>query len=245
MKLHHRRFIFSLLVLTASLTFVPATCRAQLVPPGDFQGKSLDQWGLDYTQWAIKTGLGGQTLPNIVDGARFLPPNFGGGDFVASLTIQQGTPLVGSPFFVFGERYDDGSEDNPADPFIDTIFEETTIRTTYDGSVVLEGIANDLTDRKFGVTVFSAPIPYAVPQPRGPGLNSVAAIFGVGITTIFDMLPVGEHTIKNEFNSTVFGASSFTYNITVVPEPATLILLGPVMVGWIVCVRGRLLNRAT
>src|SRR5687768_7513374 len=114
MKVQHQ--IFPLLVLTASLISVAATCRAQLLPPGDFQGKSLAEWTLDWSKWSIATGLGGQMLPDTMDGVRFLPPNFGGGDFVADLTIPQRTALLVSPFNVFGERYDNGIEDNPNDP---------------------------------------------------------------------------------------------------------------------------------
>jgi hypothetical protein len=225
MKLQHRRLVVTLLVLTASLLIVPAVCRAQLLPAGDFQGKPLDDWTLDWIQWGVATGLGEQTLPDTVNGVRFLPPNFGGGDFVANLTIPQGTPLMVSPFFVIGERYDTAPDDNPADPFINTIFEGTTIRTTYDGNVVLEGLAS-APDRRSDVVVFAAPIPYADPQPRGPNLNAVAAIFGVGVGTIFDGLPLGPHTIKNEFDSAVFGRASYTYNVTVVPEPSSLCWLG-------------------
>ncbi|RIK72623.1 MAG: hypothetical protein DCC67_18990 [Planctomycetota bacterium] len=239
MKVHHRRFKAAMLALAASQVLAAATCTAQLLPPGDFQGKPLAQWGLDWAQWSIATGLGGAALPDTVGGVRYLPPNFGGGDFVANLTVPQGTALVVDPFFVFGERYDNGTEDNPADPFIDTILEQTTIKTTLDGNVVLEGAANAFPDRKFGVTVLPQPILYAEPQPRGPGLNSVAALFGVGVATIFAPLPLGEHTIRNEFNSSVFGASSFTYNITVVPEPASLIQFGVVLLGAMAARRGR------
>ncbi len=230
MKLHHPRFVFTLLVLTATLMFAPEACRAQLVPAGDFHGKPLDQWTLDWLQWAVATGLGGQTLPDTVDGVRYLPPNFGGGDFVANVTIPQGTALMVSPFFVFGERYDTAPDDNPADPFINTIFEGTTIKTTYDGNVVLEGLASE-PSRKSDVVVFAQPIPYAQPQPRGPNLNALAAIFGVGVGTIFDGLPLGQHTIRNEFNSAVFGMASFTYNVTVVPEPSSLCCLGAGLLG--------------
>jgi hypothetical protein len=261
MKPKHRELILPLIVITTSWMFVPATCRglgydggtqnggvipcvsttcsAQIVPAGDFHGKSLDEWGLGYQQWGIATGLGGQALPDTVDGVRYLPPDFGS-NFVADLTIQQGTPLVFTPFNVFGERYDNGTEDNPADPVIDEIFQTTTIRTTFDGAVVLEGSANEFPDRKFGVTVFSAPIPYAAPQPRGPGLNSVTAIFGTGITAIFDKLPLGRHTITNVYNSPFFGGTfSATYNITVVPEPSTLVVLGSFLMACTACVRPR------
>ncbi len=238
MNLQHRRSFFPLLVLTASVMLVPPTCRAQLLPPGDFNGKSLDEWTLNWGEWGIKTGLGGQTLPNTVDGVRYLPPNFGN-VFVADLTIQQGTAVVFSPFFIFGERYDDGSQDNPNDPIIDQIFEGATIRTTFDGSVVLEGFASDFPERNSGVRVFSEPIPYTDPQPRGPGLNATAAIFEVGIGAMFDM-PFGEHTIMNVYSSNFFGGPfTSTYNITVVPEPSTLVLLGSVIFGQFICSRRR------
>jgi hypothetical protein len=239
MRSHAHPPAIPLLVLTATWVFAPTTCSgigydggtqnggiiscpsttcsAQIVPAGDFRGKSLDQWGLDYQQWGLKTGLGGQTLPDTVDGVRFLPPNLGS-EFVANLTIQQGTPLVFLPFNVFGEIYDNGTQDNPNDPVIDEIFETSTIRTTFNGNVVLEGLASEFPDRTFGVTVFDEPILYAQPQPRGFGLNSVTAIFGTGITAIFDMLPLGQHTIAHVYNSPFFGGTfTATYNITVAP----------------------------
>jgi hypothetical protein len=221
--------------------FVPATCPAQLLPPGDFQGRSLAEWTLEWSKWSIATGLGGQMLPDTVDGVRFLPPNFGGGDFVADLTVPQGTALLVSPFNVFGERYDNGTEDNPNDPIINTIFEDAMVEVTLDGNVLLQGRASEFPERKYGVTVFPEPIPYTEPQPRGENLNAVAALFGVGLGTMYANLPLGEHTIRNVYNSPNFfgGPFSFTYNITVVPEPSTLVLLGSVLVGQLVCSRRR------
>jgi hypothetical protein len=227
MTLQHR-FILSLAVIGTSSMLLPTSGIAQLLPPGDFKGKSLEEWGLDWSQWGIATVLGEQMLPDTVDGVRYLRPLIGGIDVLSQdLTIQQGTPLVGSSFFVFGERYDDGSEDDPVAlaPLVDQIFEETTIRTTVDGAVVLEGLASGFPDRMFGITVFAEPIPFAEPFPKD-GPDTVAAIWSVGIMTIFDGLPLGQHTIKNEFNSTFFGADSFTYTVTVVPEPATGVLVG-------------------
>lgn len=236
---NHAKFSL-LLVLATSLISAPAICSAQLLPADDFNGKSLDEWGLDYTQWAIKTGLGEQTLPNTFDGVRYLPPNFPGREFVAELTIPLGTPLLGSPFFIFGERYDDGTEDNPADPIIDMIFDETTIRATLNGSVVLEGTASAFPDRKSDISIFSQAIPYAEPRPVAPGVNAIAGTFAAGgIWTIFDMLPLGNHTLKTEFNSSFFGEDSFTYNITVVPEPSSLLLVGAGAIGWTMVARRR------
>jgi hypothetical protein len=247
MKLQHR-FILSLAVIVASSMLLPATGIAQLLPPGDFKGKSLEEWGLDWTQWGIATVLGEQMLPDTVDGVRFLRPLIGGIDVVSQdLTIQQGTPLVGSSFFVFGERYDDGSEDDPVAlaPLVDQIFEETTIRTTVDGVVVLEGLASGFPDRMFGITVFAEPIPFAEPFPKD-GPDSVAAIWSVGVTTIFDGLAIGNHTIVNEFDSSFFGQASFTYNIAAVPEPATGVLVGIAsLVGLGYTMRGRFRRRRT
>lgn len=223
------RFLFTssliLMVAATGILFAPARCGAELLPPGDFNGISLDQWGLDYLQWSIATGLGGQTLPDTVNGARYLPPNFGGGNFTADLSITPDLGLIATPFVLFGEQYDDGTADDPNDPFIDTIFMDAMIRSTLDGVVVLEGTGSSLSDRMFGMTVFPAPIPYAMPIPRGDK-DAIAAVFGGGITTIFANLSPGSHTIVNEFNSMYFGAASFTYNVTVVPEPAGLASAG-------------------
>jgi hypothetical protein len=240
MTAQHRGLFLSLFLVIA-LTLAAATCRAQLLPPGNFQGKSLDQWTIDWSQWSIATGLGEQTLPDTVDGVRYLPPNFGGGDFVTNVTVPQGTPLMVAPFFVFGERYDNGTEDNPNDPVIGAILDDAMIKVTYDGNVLVEGAASAFPDRLSDVTVFPAPIPYAEPQPRGPGINAIAALFGVGVGTLYDMLPLGEHTIRNEYNSPNFfgGPFTFTYNITVVPEPASFILLGIGALGLSSCRRRR------
>lgn len=225
MILQLRRLLLPLFVLIASLMSVPATCSAQLVPPGDFRGKSLAQWTFDWTEWGLKTGLGGQTLPDTVDGVRYLPPNLGS-TFVTSLTIQQDEAVLFAPFVVFGENYDNGTSDNPADPVLNDIFADVTIQTMFDGVTVLQGSGNSFPDRKYGPTSFAAPIVYTDPQPRGPGLNSVAAIFGLGIGAIFNPLPLGQHTIQNVYTSNFFGGTfSATYNITVIPEPSTFALL--------------------
>jgi hypothetical protein len=211
--------------------FVPAKCGAQLLPPGDFNGKSLEQWGVDYAQWAAATLIGGQSLPDTVNGVRYLPTFLGPEirDFTANLTIQPGTAFFGSPFFITGERYDDGHEDDPADPIIQTILDETTMRTTLNGVVVLEGTPNSLSDRKFGISYFPEPIAYLEPQQRGPdgsplgeGFFAVASVWTTGVGTMFANLSRGEHTLRNEYNSEFFGgAYSSTYQISVVPEPAT------------------------
>jgi hypothetical protein len=176
-----------------------------------------------------------------VDGVRYLPPNFPDSPRAFNVTVPQGTALLVPPFFVVGESYDNGTADDPADPIIDEIFEGTTIKSTLDGSVVLEGLTTAFPARKSGVAPFPQPIPYTNPRPVGPGVNAIASTFAAGgIWTIFDGLPVGNHTLQNEFDSDFFGQESFTYNITVVPEPAAGALAGIAsVVGLGFAVRGR------
>jgi hypothetical protein len=226
MKLQHRQLFFWLLALIASLTSIPATCRAQLLPPGVYNGKSLEQWTLDWGEWAIKTDPGGQMLPDAVDGVRYGPPApTGVSEFVADWTIQRGTALAFSPFIAYGERYEDGSEDPVSAINEFMLFETATIQVTLNGNVVLEGHASHFPDRKTGVRVFPEPIAYAEPEDRG-GINAVASIFEQGIGVMFD-LPLGEHTITNVLESEFFGGP-FTaiYNVTVVPEPTSLGSIG-------------------
>ncbi len=229
-----KRWTSVAVVAATSFLLVAAESRAQLVPPGDFRGKSLDQWGLDYTAWAVAIGLGGQTLPDTFDGVRFLPPDFedAGPTFSASVTIEQGTPLVLLPVFAFGEMYAGGGFDDISNPLFDQVLPDVTIQTTLNGVVVLEGVASTFPERPFGRTAFPAPIPYAAPVDRGPGPDAVSAIWGLGVTTIFDGLPVGVHTLTNTYNSpNFFGSNSLTYTITVVPEPSALCGLAMAGVG--------------
>jgi hypothetical protein len=255
MTLHHRWLVSPLVVLAAAWIVGPGTCRAQLLPPGDFNGTSFEQWGLDYALWALPLTHSAGVIPfdpsrpDTFNGVRFLPVGeFGIRDFTANLTIQPGTAIFTAPFFIYGERYDDGHEDDPADPIVQMILDDTTLRTTLDGTVVLEGTPSSLSDRVFGIYHFPEPIPYTEPQQRGPdgspigeGLFAVASAWTTGTGTMFANLSPGEHTLRNEYNSEFFGgAYSSTYNITVLPEPATGVLVGIASVlglGW--AVRGR------
>jgi hypothetical protein len=234
MTLHLRRFVFALVALAAAWIFGAGSSRAQLLPPGDFNGKSFGQWGLNYAQWADATALGVPSFPDTVNGVRFLPiAIFPVTELTANVTVQPGTALFGAPFILFGERYDDGTEDDPVAlaSLIDTFFAETTLRTTLDGMVVLEGTASSFTDRTFGVSVFPQPIPYNQPQPRGENLNAVASLWTKGIGTMFAPLSPGQHTLRFEFN-TILGDDPFstTLHITIVPEPSSIMVLGAAVV---------------
>jgi hypothetical protein len=165
MKLQYHRFFVSLVVLAASWMLVPANGSAQLLPPGDFNGKSFNQWGVDWMEWAAPLVGPSYILPDpsrqdTVNGVRYLPVvGLEPRDYVANLTITPGTALFGAPFSLGGERYDDGHEDNPADPIIKTIFDTATARATLNGMVLLEGTASSLAARQFGPTYFAEPIP--------------------------------------------------------------------------------------
>jgi hypothetical protein len=253
MNVQYRRFTFSLLVLIACVMVIPATCRAQLLPPEDFNGKSFEQWGLDWSEWAVPLVFPEGVVPvdpsrpDTVNGVRYLP--IGGppiGNF--NLTIQPGTALFGAAFGFFGEQYDDGHSDDPADPLFDTILEQATVRSTLDGVVLFEGTASSLSARQFGPSYFPEPIPYTEPQQRGPdgspsgqGLFAIASAWTQGIGTMYAALPRGEHTLRHEYNSEFLGgAFSYTYHISVVPEPATLVLVGILsLLGWAASARGR------
>jgi hypothetical protein len=235
------------LIASTCLLLLPAICPAQLLPPGDFNGKSFQQWGGDYAQWAVPLSFPAGVIPfdpsrpDTFNGVRYLPVTnaFENRDFTANLTIQEGTALFGSPFFIYGERYDDGHEDNPADPLLTTIFDQTTTKTTLDGVVVLEGTVTSLSDRNYGVFRFPEPISYTEPQQRGPdgsplgqGLFATASAWTTGIGTMFS-LSRGEHTLRMEYNSEFFGgAFSNTYHVSVVPEPSSICSLIAGLIGF-------------
>jgi hypothetical protein len=254
MKLQHVSFLVPTVALATAWMFVSANCSAQLLPPGDFNGKSFQQWGLDYGMWSAPlTGpdfiVPDPSRQDTVNGVRYLPVTaFGIKEFSTNLTITPGTALFGSPFSFFGERYDDGHADDPTDAVIPMILDQTTVRATLDGVVVLDGTARSLSARQFGPSYFPVPIAYTEPQQRGPdgsplgqGLYAVASAWTLGIGTMYANLPRGEHTLRHEFNSEFFGgAYSNTYHISVVPEPATLMLVGIICVIGLGCtVRGR------
>lgn len=126
-------------------------------------------------------------------------------------------PSRSPPLFIFGELYDDGTEDDPNDPIIDFFFETTSVEARLDGKVLLEGVASELGEYRFGPLPFDEPIFYAEPQPRGPDLHAVAALFVLGVGSVYRPLPVGEHTLVITVDSLFFGTRQTTYHITVTP----------------------------
>lgn len=190
-----------------------------LPPQANVKGKSLAEWTVIQNEWAIADGLGGGTdLPNPVKKMLLLPGSFGGGDFEFDVVIPKGTGIVSSPWFAFGELYEDGTSDDPdalAD-LIDFIFMERTVDVWLDGQLVQSGTLNELSAFTYGPTFFDAPIPYAEPQDRGPGFPAaVAAIWTVGIGGLYHPLNPGVHTLIVMTDGPVFGPTNTVYNITV------------------------------
>ncbi|MGH8071557.1 MAG: hypothetical protein ACRERE_41260 [Candidatus Entotheonellia bacterium] len=192
-----------------------------LVPPQSHAfGKSFEQWNVLYSEWAIASGLGGATdLSETLGQVRFLPADLFDPSPEFHVTLPPGTPFVAPPFVVWGGRYDDPDvpDDNPADPILDDFFETAEIQTVLDGYVLLGGTGTELEPFRFGPVYFDEPIVFAEPQPSGPGLNSTAALFVVGIGSVYHPLPVGQHTLVTTVHS-FFGDKQVTYHITVSPQ---------------------------
>lgn len=212
--------------LLVATVFSLAVSRGQgglspLVPPQSHAfGKSFDEWNVLQTQFALATGLGGQTnVSNTVDGVRLLPGSFTDPEPVFHISLRPGTPFVASPFFLFGERYDDGSADDPDElaPVLDEIFANAKIQIMLDGRVLLEGSGSELQNYLFGPTFLDQPVTYAEPQPRG-NVNAVQALWVTGIGAVFHPLPVGGHVLEYVVQSDFVGNLDFTYFITVSPH---------------------------
>ena len=194
--------------------------QSSLLPPNaKFRGQTFDAWNVLATEWTIATGLGGQDLPNTIDGMRFLSGAFSPGVYEFDVEIEAGTGIVFPSSFVFGELYEDGTEDDPvalAD-LIEFLNETTTIETSFDGKVVLEGTANELEAFQYGVEYFDEPVYYTEPQPRDGAPDAVAALWTFGTGSVYTPTSVGEHTLVSVVNSDVFGEFTYIYHITVVP----------------------------
>jgi hypothetical protein len=223
----------AVVMLMVFATAFPAISRAQggkspLMPPqSNAFGRSLEEWSALQTEYAIATGLGGASLSNTVDGVRLLPGDFVNSTPVFDITLAPGTRFVASPFFLFGELYDDGSSDDPdvLAPFIKDILDNTQILIELDGRVLLEGSGAELQDYIWGPVWLPEPVVYKEPIPRGPGLNAVAALWTIGFGAVYNPLSIGRHTLIYTVQSPFFvsesnpsGISVFTYNLTVSPK---------------------------
>jgi len=210
-------------LLVAAVAAVSLNAHAQpgsspLLPPNaNFRGKSFEEWNVLYAEWAIATNLGGQSPSNTVKGVRFLPNQLGApGAYEFNVTLKPGTPFVAPPFPVFGEAYDNGTQDDPNDPIIEWVFENTDVVVELDGQTLMDGTAAELANYRYGPVDFNPPIVYAEPQDRGFA-NAIAATVTLGVGAVYRPLPVGQHTLVNTVSGPL-GDYTFTYHITVSPN---------------------------
>ena len=210
-----------------------------LPPDAIYRGRTLAQWNGLAAEWNIAMGLGDASgLSDTVDGVRFLPQPVGAGEFEFDVILPAGTAFLYGSFGVSGERYSDGSQDNPADPIIPQIFADATIETILDGNVLLAGKAANHSNRLVGPIFSDPPIFYNQPQPRGT-VDAVAAVWHMGVAGLY-RLPFGAHTLENTIESEFFGNTHVTYHINVVPEPSTVTLEGVGVIGLLAAARRQL-----
>ncbi|WP_165246858.1 hypothetical protein [Paludisphaera soli] len=191
-----------------------------LTPPQSHAfGRSFEGWNVLQTQFALATGLGGETgLSGSVGRVRLLPGSFSDPTPEFDVTLRPGTPFVAAPFFVYGERYADPNvpDDDPAAlaPLLEEIIGTAEVHTVLDGRVLLDGTGDELERYQFGPIYFDEPIVYAQTQANG----AAAALWVTGIGSVYHPLPVGRHTLEYTVHSEFFGDFHFTYHITVSPK---------------------------
>lgn len=205
-------------LLGIALAPLPATGHGRhspLVPPhANFRGRSFEEWNVLYVERYMETYYAGQTPCDMVGRVRLLMA--APGETEVDVRLRPGTPFVLPAFWVAGERYDDPNvpDDNPDDPFVDFIFEMTDVLFELDGRVIMDGAASEFCRYEFGPVYFDEPIVYSEPQPRGPNLNAVSALWTQGIGAIFHPLPAGRHTLFLAVDGPL-GAGQTTWHITV------------------------------
>ena len=124
--------------------------QSPLMPPqSQAFGKSFEEWNVLWTQRSLEENLGGGTdIPNTVGRVRLLPGDVGNPSPVFDVTLPPGTPFVATPFFVYGERYDDPNvpDDDPIAlaSVLQQIFADVQVQIVLDGRVLLEGTGADL-----------------------------------------------------------------------------------------------------
>ncbi|QDV34266.1 hypothetical protein [Tautonia plasticadhaerens] len=205
---------FVAVAMAPTLSFGQGGQSPLLPPNANFRGKSFTEWNVLALEWEIATSLGGQDLPGTVQKVRFMPFNFAGDEF--DIRVKPGTAIAHPVLPIYGELYDDGTQDDP-DADYSFLYEATFIDARLDGQVLFQGFASDYEPYSFGTVVLDGPIFYAEPQPRGPGLNAIAATFVFGTGAVFHPLPVGEHTLVIDVQGPL-GDYHTTYHITVSPK---------------------------
>jgi hypothetical protein len=108
-------------------------------------GRSLQDWNVLWTQRALEEGLGGGTdISDMVGQVHLLPSDFFNPTPVFDVTLGPGTPFVATPFYVYGERYDDPSvpDDDPTASVIGEMISDVEVQIVLDGQTLLNGTGN-------------------------------------------------------------------------------------------------------
>src|SRR5262245_26351516 len=102
--------ILSSMILVSGMCIVIAgDGDGPLLPPqSSFRGVPFEEWSFLWSQRTIELNLAGSTdVPETLKNVRFLPSVVTPGSYDFDVKLPPGTGFVTSPFFIFGEHYDD------------------------------------------------------------------------------------------------------------------------------------------
>jgi hypothetical protein len=235
-----------LLIAAASIT---ADSHAQIVPPnGTYGGRTYPQWQVKYWQDLIATPVVNNRHPYLTpeafgdqNGVVFLP-DFPGAQ--VDLTVSTETALLLSII---------SFESSVFEPPPDHGDDEASMRANSNMRVdqqaasgffaQIDGVPVDLTPFRFETPLFEwGPLPennifqfFGLTAPAG----TTSLAVGAGYYLLLEPLSVGNHVLHFG-HGMAGGAAATTYNVTVIPEPTSLIILGiAVVAGLVACRRSR------
>jgi hypothetical protein len=234
MRRHPVLTCHALLITVSSFT---ASAYGQIVPPNaTYRGRTYQQWQVKYFQDLLATPVVNGRHPFITgdpfggqDGVLFLP---GGNSFPVpprNLTISADTalffPIVQFESSVFEPPPDHG--DNEASLRANSNMRLDSHPTPF---ARIDGVSVDPAPFRTETPLFEwGPLP-ANNVFQFLGLNAPAGTTSpavdVGYYLLLEPLPVGQHVINYGFGP----ALNATFNITVIPEPTSLMILGTAVV---------------
>lgn len=184
-------------------------------------GKTLGEWQKLYFTWFLG---GDQSNPEghvvfmpIPDGVPQEAPD-GTVFFVghADVTLADNQAFMLPVWTYVGEAY---LQDIPDDaPLPEEVFTGADVLVLLDGKPLLDSTKDDLSKFYTDAVYFDQPIVYDNPQPRGDGIDAVAALWVQGVGLLRGPLKVGEHTLSL-YVDTGFGFGFInTWDIVVVSD---------------------------